>query len=62
MLDIDPKIAALEAKIKRQQITLNIFIVAVFFSALTSFSLRMKFDRMLDLLEELIRLTALLVN
>ncbi|MBC8581360.1 hypothetical protein [Zhenhengia yiwuensis] len=62
MEEIDKKIAVLESKIKRQRITLSIFTVAVFFSTITSFSLRMKFDRLLDLLEEVVRLTTLLVN
>ena len=62
MEEIDKKIAVLESKIKRQQITLSMFTVVVFFSTITSFSLRMKFDRLLDLLEEVVRLTTLLVN
>lgn len=62
MEEIDKKIAVLESKIKRQRITLSMFTVVVFFSTITSFSLRMKFDRLLDLLEEVVRLTTFLVN
>ena len=62
MEEIDKKIVVLESKIKRQRITLSMFTVVVFFSTITSFSLRMKFDRLLDLLEEVVRLTTLLVN
>lgn len=62
MVEIDKKIAALESKLQRQRITLQIFTVAVLFSTLTSFSLRMKFDRMLDILEEVIHLLTLLIN
>ena len=62
MSEIEQKIAVLESKIKRQRLTLQIFTIVLSFSTLTSFSLRMKFDRMLYLLEELIHLTTLLVN
>lgn len=62
MLEIEQKIAVLESKLQRQQITLRIFTVAVLFSTLTNFSLQGKFNRMLDILEEIICLLTLLVN
>ena len=62
MEEIDKKIAVLESKIKRQRITLSIFTVAVLFSTLTSFSLIEKYNRMLDILEDIIRLLTLLAN
>nr|DAV39063.1 MAG TPA: hypothetical protein [Caudoviricetes sp.] len=62
MLEIEQKIAVLESKLQRQQITLRIFTVAVLFSTLTNFSLQGKFNRMLDILEEIICLLTLLAN
>ena len=62
MSEIDKKIAALEAKLQRQQITLLIFKVVVIFTALTNISLIDKFNRMLDILEEIIHFLALLTN
>ena len=62
MSEIDKKIAALEAKLQRQQITLLIFKVVVIFTALTNISLIGKFNRMLDILEEIIHFLALLTN
>lgn len=62
MVEIDKKIAALESKLQRQRITLQIFTVAVLFSTLTSFSLIEKYNRMLDILEDIIRLLTLLAN
>ena len=62
MSEIDKKIAALEAKLQRQQITLLIFKVVVIFTALTNISLIDKFNRMLDILAEIIHFLALLTN
>lgn len=62
MSEIDKKIAALESKLQRQQITLSIFSVAVLFATLTNISLIDKFNRMLDILEEIIHFLALLTN
>lgn len=62
MVEIDKKIAALESKLQRQRITLQIFTVVVLFSTLTSFSLIEKYNRMLDILEDIIRLLTLLAN
>lgn len=59
---IDKKIADLEAKLQRQRITLSIFAVTVLFTTLTNFSLQGKFNRMLDILEEIIHFLALLTN
>lgn len=59
---IDKKIAALESKLQRQRITLSIFAVTVLFTTLTSISLIDKFNRMLDILEEIIHFLALLTN
>lgn len=62
MSEIDKKIAALEAKLQRQQLTLLIFKMVVIFTALTNISLIDKFNRMLDILEEIIHFLALLTN
>lgn len=62
MSEIEQKIAVLESEIKRQRTTLQIFAVVFFFSLLTKFSLQMKYDRVLEFLEELIRLITLLVS
>ena len=59
---IDKKIADLEAKLQRQRIALSIFAVTVLFTTLTNFSLQGKFNRMLDILEEIIHFLALLTN
>lgn len=62
MSEIEQKIAALESKLQRQRITLAIFAVSVLFTTLTSFSLIEKFNRMLGILEEIIRLLTFLTN
>ena len=62
MSEIEQKIAALEAKLQKQRITLSIFGVAVLFTTLTNFSLIDKFNRMLCILEETIRLLTILTN
>lgn len=62
MTDIDKKIAALESKLQRQRITLSIFAVSVIFTTLINIGLIDKFNRMLDILEEIIHFLALLTN
>lgn len=62
MTEIDKKIAALEAKLQRQRISLLFLTISTILSALAHLSLIDKFNRMLDILEEIIHFLALLAN
>lgn len=62
MTELDKKIATLEAKLQRQRISLLFLVISTILSALTHLSLIDKFNRVLDILEEIIHFLALLTN